>query len=150
MIPVTANTAGMDQLSAALTDAPGIATTGWSYDGPSEAFPRAAEDEWAIGFRLDLDDEHRPTLEAWLSFEFLAWVVRDYTRAGRRIEITAESLPPCLNHPGSMANFTLEGSRQGPGGSIDPGEIAATLPRLADLYYVPAQHIDNYYREDQP
>ncbi len=37
-----------------------------------------------------------PTLESWRTLEFLSWQVRDWSRAGRCVQIRTRGLPPAL------------------------------------------------------
>lgn len=55
--------------------------------------------------------ELRPVLESWRSLEFLSWQVRDWSRAGRRIQIRSRGLPPVIDNRiqlGTSLVFILE------------------------------------------
>ena len=65
--------------------------------------------------------EGLPGADGWVSLEHLAWAVRDNSRAGKRIRLRMESVPPFVNEkPGHNAFFYLEGWE-------DPNEFAAFL-----------------------
>ena len=83
--------------------------------------------QWPLGswyVKLILShDEH-----GWRALEFLAWLVLDIGRAGRRVILYPSAPPPHMNDPGKVLSFVLEG-RSGE----DPEEMAR-LRTWMDVY----------------
>jgi hypothetical protein len=130
-------------LVRAINQLPGLYTT-QSCGGHDEALTpvSAPADEWWIGIGLAVvkrgeDLVPIPIDEAWLSFEFLAYVVGHHRRNGADIQLRASSNPPWLNNPGETLGFVLEGFRHGDR-PYEPDDLADALVRDAIRYYVPA------------
>lgn len=66
---------------------------------------------WLIAFQPRVDHEDRPTRNAWLTLEWVAWLTRDMGRADtlfggeQSFDACPHAAPPGLNEPGHM--FTL-------------------------------------------
>jgi hypothetical protein len=69
------------------------------------------QDGWLIAFQPRVDHEDRPTRDAWLTLEWVAWLTRDMGRADTffggepSFDAYPHAAPPGLNEPGHM--FTL-------------------------------------------
>lgn len=87
--------------------------------------------QWPLGswyVKLILShDEH-----GWRALEFLAWLVLDIGRAGRRVILYPSAPPPHMNDPGKVLSFVLEG-RSGE----DPEEMARLIAETKTEFYVP-------------
>ena len=100
-------------------------------------------DQWHVTIVLEPAepdaDIHVPSTQAWLDFEFLAYVVmRSPPLRSRNVEIIADAKPPHLNFPGRMLAFNVRGWREGEGG-VEPDEVAAEIERgLRELYVTSA------------
>lgn len=99
-------------------------------------------DTWCITVSPDIDNR-RPTLEAWLTLEFLSWCVRDLRRASYAIEMMAAAGPPWLNQPGHMLTFHIIG-RNTPDRPLTATGFAQRVDDYATRYYVPADNLDEY------
>jgi hypothetical protein len=131
------------ELVPTLNSFPGVNTLGScggheppTYDGQTPG------NQWWITFELESHDPALvavPTPEAWVSLEFLAWLIHHdaSVKAGSQIELYPDALPPFLNFPGRMLRFAIEGDRDGERG-IDPDELARSIEEAAGEYYVPA------------
>ncbi len=117
-------------LCRAINALPGLRTM-WSCGGHAE--PLTAEslpaDEWSVTLRVQLGNDHRPTLEGWLSFEWFTWFVHDLRRA-RAVALEVDAMPPWLNDPAEMVTLTLWG-RRGDDGGLEPDEVAGDITREA-------------------
>lgn len=72
-----------------------------------------------------------------MSLEWLVWLIaHDMVKAGRRIRLTPDALPPYLNDPGRMLRFALEGHRGDDG--VEPDELAVYITEKATESYVSA------------
>lgn len=89
--------------------------------------------EWSVRLRLELQG-WAPTLEAWLSLEFLSWVIYDLGKAKKAVDLCAFAGPPFVNEPAHMLIFELHGYRDGSGG-VRPDEVAAVIDRLDRQFY---------------
>ncbi|WP_251153826.1 hypothetical protein [Cellulosimicrobium sp. Marseille-Q4280] len=91
---------GPAEISHALTFAGLSADASVDYDG-----------DWTVAFKLDVDEDRRPTRDAWLAIEFVVWFARDVARGqlmtSKRPALTAwnHAAPPHLNRPGHMLTF---------------------------------------------
>lgn len=151
------------KLVRAMNGLPGIETTG-SCGGHAEPISAGSlpADEWIVAFRLEPWDPGAlvavPTREAWISLEWLAWLINDetdYEAAGMAVPVNRPyrpgvklrpwSRPPYLYYPGRTIGFAIEGSR-GEGG-MEPDELAALIDRLVDESYISAD--DTWPYEDQ-
>jgi hypothetical protein len=77
-----------------------------------------ATDGWCIAFRPRVDHEDRPTSNAWLTLEWVAWLTRDLDRGDRlfggepTVDAYLHSAPPWLNDPGHMLTFCVASDEQ--------------------------------------
>ena len=71
---------------------------------------------WQVTFQLEVEDD-RPTAEAWLSLEFLAWSLRSVR--DREIWLEPWARAPHLNEAGRDLRFTIEGTRP-----MEPNDLA--------------------------
>jgi hypothetical protein len=92
------------------------------------------EDQWRVTLHPELQG-WRPTLDAWLSLEFVAWVIDDASRV-KTVDIGAHANPPYLNDPAHMLRFTIFGVRDGEHG-ITPEEVAGLIDRLDPEFFRP-------------
>jgi len=118
---------------------PGLATIGSC--GGHEGGLRDP-DGWYVLVEVQLADDRRPTLEAWVSLEFLSWALRDIPTVW--FEPTAR--PPYLNFPGKMLRFVIEGQRT-KGEKSEPDDIAAFIQEVFDRLYVDAEYVEQYETE---
>jgi len=98
-----------------------------------------------VDFRAEVTDDHRPTVDAWLSAEFIAWVLRDLYRGDMAVFASFWSPPPYLNYPGQMLTFEIHGWRP----SAEPEEVAAQLKAFRRGQYVGARAVHLYCESDQ-
>ena len=161
------------ELVRALNDLPGIETS-TSCGGHEE--PISADslppDQWMVGFELKAWDSGAlvavPTREAWVSLEWLAWLINDetdYAAAAKRNPELAEfaaqvvdrpyrpgvtlrpwSRPPYLYYPGRNLRFAIEGHRGEDG--MEPNDLAELIRRVEDECYIPAAETWTY--EERP
>jgi hypothetical protein len=76
-----------------------------------------------------MTDDGSPSREAWLSLEFLAWVVHNHGRKGHRVQLRASSAPPYMNEPGETIYFVLEADY------VDPDDFAGEVAGFGDEYF---------------
>jgi hypothetical protein len=132
------------ELVRVLNELPGIETLG-SCAGHEDPRPGAwPADRWFVTFILEPADPEAlavsPSPEAWVSLEWLVWLVNgNLARAGRRVELVPSSPPPYLNHPSRMLRFAIEGGRGEQG--IEPADLAEEIERLVPELYIPAEEI---------
>lgn len=131
-------------LVRALNELPGLRTISscGGHENPETEASRPA-DSWYVDLVLDTDDWDAdvwtPTAEAWVSLEFLAWLVYDAQKARRNLWLEPYARPPYLNQPGRGLVFQLAGGRNEPGGQ-EPTELASYLIDTADRYYIDAEN----------
>ena len=106
---------------------PGIWTSG-SCGGHPKGEGLLPEDEWLVIFGCEVDDDERPTRDAWLSLEFAAWAIHDIGR-GATVGLRVSSPPPWMNEPARSIYFALEGRRGADG--IEPDAVAELLTTWA-------------------
>jgi hypothetical protein len=128
-------------LVRAINQLPGLYTT-QSCGGHEEPLTpvSAPADEWWIGIGLAVvkrgeDLVPIPVDEAWVSFEFLAYVVGHHRVNGADVQLRATSSPPWLNDPGKTLGFVLEGWRRDDH-PFEPDDLADHLIQDAVRYYV--------------
>lgn len=98
---------GPAEIAHALTFAGLTATANIDYDG-----------DWTVAFRLDVDEDLRPTRDAWLAIEFVTWFARDVARGQRMtskrpaLQAWTHAAPPFLNRPGHMLTFCFGASQE--------------------------------------
>ena len=129
-------------LCRAINAFPGVFTIG-SCGGHAEGGELPA-DQWRVDFRAEVTDDHRPTVDAWLSAEFIAWVLRDLYRGDMAVFASFWSPPPYLNYPGQMLTFEIHGWRP----SAEPEEVAAQLKAFRRGQYVGARAVHLYCESD--
>lgn len=84
---------------------------------------------WEVTFKLRPARRHSPSLDAWLSLEFLAYAFcKCWSRDNGDVRIATFSGSPYLNGPGNSISFTLEGS------GADPDEVAKWLLVNGEIY----------------
>lgn len=90
---------------------------------------------WMMHFIIDLSGL-RPTRDAWLSLEFVAWVLTDLVQS-HAVDFSAASLPPFLNQPGYGLVFAMIGSRlpRDEDEGIEPERVATVLADLTRDFY---------------
>jgi hypothetical protein len=150
-------------LVRALNGLPGIQTSSscGGHETPISAGSLPA-DRWMVAFQLEPWDPGAlvsvPTRQAWVSLEWLAWLINDetdYTATEMVVPVNRPyrpgvtlkpwSRPPYLYYPGRNLHFTIEGTRSKDG--MEPNELAEVITRLADECYIPAEETWPY--EDQ-
>jgi hypothetical protein len=111
---------------------PGIHTVGscGGHDTTTNA-SQAPKGHWWLTFQVD------HTEEGWISLEFIAWAMRDVSRAGSNVLLQPFSLPPYLNYPGQMLLFQLALGVESPDDS--PDKVADTLAMFRRNWYVTAK-----------
>jgi hypothetical protein len=130
-------------LVATLNRLPGIRTIG-SCGGHTERISSvsAPAESWWVTFDLEAADPESvvavPTWDAWVSLEFLAWVIGKEAQSA--VWLAPYAMPPYLNRPGRMLRFDLSDDRDAEGG-MDPGALAEFIDKLVDEFYVPADEI---------
>lgn len=78
---------------------------------------RIDDGDWTVTFKVDVDEDRRPTSDGWLAIEFVTWFARDVARGQGFIserpalEAWTHAAPPYLNRPGHMLTFCF-GARQ--------------------------------------
>ena len=145
VVPYAELDAPVVRLCRAINALPGLATIGscGGHPGPDAFLP---EDEWTVVIKLDLVDS-APTSDGWISLEFLGWVIHDFGRAGKRVQLAAGAAPPYLNGPGTVLSFAIDGWR-GDAGGVEPDELAKFLERVTEDLFVPAAQLDEFYRDE--
>jgi hypothetical protein len=115
-----------------------------------------------VGFELEPEDPDArvatPTRDAWVSLEWLAWLINDdadysqtpmdvpYDRPSKPgVTLRPWSRPPYLYYPGRTMGFVIDGKRGADG--MEPDDLAELITRLAPDCYVPADKTWPY--EDQ-
>jgi hypothetical protein len=74
--------------------------------------------DWMVTLRLDVDEDLRPTRDAWLAIEFVTWFARDVVRGQSlsserpALEFWTHSAPPFLNRPGHCLTFCFGANQQ--------------------------------------
>ena len=132
------------ELVRVLNELPGLETVG-SCAGHEKPAPGAwPSDQWYVTFVLQPANADAlvafPTPEAWISLEWLAWLVNNnLRRAGRQVAIIPTAPPPYLNEPGRMLKFALEGERGEHG--IEPSGLADEIESLAPDLYISAEDV---------
>jgi hypothetical protein len=93
-------------------------------------------DPWQVSFWCDVEADHRPSADAWLSLEFVAWCVYDVGQS-HPVQLFASSPPPYLNEPAHSLRFIIEGNN-GPGDPIESAGVAGWIEEWAtELYFLP-------------
>jgi hypothetical protein len=104
-------------------------------------------DEWEVFLRCEVQGDDRPSVDGWLSLEFVAWAVHDVGR-NARLSMAVSSAPPWFNEPTRTIIFVIEGFRGQPDG-IDPDAFAELLKQwTAEIYLPPGEGIYPYHGED--
>lgn len=119
------------ELVRALNHFQGIRTAG-SCGGHEGGF--SPPEEWYVTIRLELADG-RPTIDAYLSLEFIAWAIYDMRKAGYMVFTSVFALPPFVNHPGTVLTFELSGNRVGDGRPAEPDEVAEFLNETRERFF---------------
>jgi hypothetical protein len=138
-----------------LNEFPGIRTFGscGGHETPVTG-NSAPADEWWILFDLEPADPAGliavPTPDAWVSLEFLSYVVSSLRETDHEITLFPYAPPPFLNFPGRMLRFELHGWRGGKA-PFEPAEVATHIEKVAAECWVPAEEAwpDDYYDEPQ-
>jgi len=77
---------------------------------------------WEVTFKLRPARQNSPSLDAWLSLEYLVFLFsKCYNPDKGSVIITPFSPDPYLNHPGNSISFTLNGK------DTDPDKVAGWL-----------------------
>jgi hypothetical protein len=130
-------------LCRALNGLPGIWTVGscgghegGGQDAEGRNLPAGEQpaDQWRVTIRPELEG-WRPTSSAWLSLEFVAWLIYDVSKV-RDVEFQGSARPPYLNDPAHMLMFQIHGWRDGERG-ISSEEVAGALQRMDRQFYRP-------------
>lgn len=131
------------ELCKTLNSLPGIRTVGSCGGHPEPVSHASAQPgEWWVTFRCDLGADDRPTLDGWLSAEYVAWAFYDLGKADKAAWMSVFSPPPWVNEPGKMLTFQLEGRHQGKE-SMHPDEIAEFMERTLDAVAASPEETDN-------
>jgi hypothetical protein len=122
-------------LCDAINGLPGLWTVGPCGD-LQEGGPRPA-DPWQVTFWCQVEDnDHRPSADAWLSLEFIAWCIHDIGRSNA-VQLIATSPPPYLNEPAHSLRFIIEGNT-GAGDPIEANGVAGWIEEWAtEVYFLP-------------
>jgi hypothetical protein len=131
-------------LCRAINALPGIWTI--SSCGGHEQGGSLPADEWNVSVQCEVEDDCRPSVDAWLSLEFLAWAVHDVGRDAR-LSMAVSSAPPWLNEPTRTIAFDIDGVRGEPDG-IDPDHFADLLTRWTTETYLRPEGIYVYPGQD--
>jgi hypothetical protein len=74
-----------------------------------------------------------PSLESWRTLEFLSWQVRDWSRAGRNVQIRTRGLPPVIDNRLQLGSSLLVIIDLFVGGlDEDPMRLLTTLEEFGD------------------
>lgn len=116
-------------LVAVLNSFQGIRTSSSCGGHENPGACQAPAGSWYVTFELQLEDG-RPSEDAWLSLEFLTWLV-NHDGKGETARIVMDSPPPYLNGPGSSLYFDLTGSS-------DPDELGEWIQQArAQVGFIP-------------
>jgi hypothetical protein len=94
-----------------------------SCEGHEEPGHQRDGHEWHVLFQLEVDEDSRPTVEAWMSLEFVSWCMRNWWEQNCHLDVWARA--PHLNTPGQDIRFSIEGVRP-----VEPDELADNLTEM--------------------